>query len=51
MLPLMIFQVIFGDKSHLTDLTLVGFLTFMLDSDMFVDAGLVKGLVANGTLG
>lgn len=51
MLPLVIHQVAFGDKAGLAVFTLVRLLTLMLDPDVLVDASLVKGLHADGTVG
>ena len=50
-LPLMVLQIVLGDESHLTYFADVGLETVVLDADMFVDAGLVKGLHTQGALG
>ena len=51
MLVLVVFQVVLGDEPHFTNITSVGFQALMLDADMLVNAGLVKHLQTNGTLG
>ena len=51
MLVLMVFQVVLGDEPHFTNITSIGFQALVLDADMLVNAGLVKHLQANGTLG
>ena len=44
MLVLVVFQVVLGNEPHFTNITSVGFQALMLDSDMLVNAGLVKHL-------
>lgn len=47
----MVLKVALRDERLLTDVALERLLTLMLDTNVLVDAGLVKGLLTNWTVG